>query len=376
MQTNPLPPNTALSLLRSLGMLLQQAGMYGLQHNVAALALRETFAQFESSLAVYGAIELNKTENVLLVNGIPIDTKDPIAHQIAQKISDNNLGGLVFRPEMTIEEFTTFAKLLSSSPVMLNQLGGMKNAIENAGLTTIATSETAYKQVPTDSHVTQIADTPIKPKTNHKSVIDLTEGFSEAETQSILNTATPTFSHKAQIASTRLKRSNNVEKMASMLRATAALIENEGMLPGELGQQQILASIDRILKMVETTSRETRAQISKLAGQVNADRQTIASIESAARKKGVGFNLTRKELLEHYSEINQEMVQPITVASAALDLLLSGAGDETTPAQKELLKLAQEGMQRANQLVEFTNRISGLPESYTPNENLIRDTYL
>jgi len=375
MNTQPLPPDITLSLLRSLGMLLQQAGMYGLHHNVAALALHEAFDQFESALAVYGTIELTKTERALLVNGKPVDTKDPLAHQVAGKISANNLGGLVFKPEMTLEAFTTFAKLFSSSATMLNQLGGMKNAIENAGLDTIATSDTAYKQVPTDSHVAPIAETPPQSAANRTSVIDLTEAFSKAETQSMLNRTPPAASSEAELASIKQKRSNNAEQIANMLRATAALIENEGVLPGELGQKQILASIERILKMVETASQETRTQIAKLAGQVNADRQTIASIESAARRKGIGFNLTRKELLEHYSEINQEMIQPITVASGALDLLLSGKSGNTTPSQKELLKLAQEGIERANQLVEFTKRISGLPESYTPNENLIRDSY-
>lgn len=375
MHTTPLPRNTTLSLLRSLGMLLQQAGMYGLQHNVAKLALREASNQFESALAVYGTIAFIKTETVLLVNGIPVDTKDPIAHLVAQKIGSNDLGGLIFKPEMTNEAFTTFAKLISSSQATLEKLGGMKKAIENAGLTTIATSDTAYKQVTDDSPVAQTAKTPAQSKSTRTGVIDLSEAFGEKETESMLNTPSPESSRETGIKKAREKRSKNIGRIITMLRATATLIENEGLLPGELGQQQILASIERILKMVETTSNETRAQIAKLAGQVNADRQTIANIESAARKNGIGFNLTRKELLEHYSEINQEMIQPITVASGALDLLLSEKGEDMPFSEKELLKLAQEGIQRANQLVEFTNRISGLPKSYTPNQELIRDSY-
>ena len=163
--------------------------------------------------------------------------------------------------------------------------------------------------------------------------------------------------------------------MAAMLRSTAALIENEGMLPGETGQQQILASLERILKMVEASSSATKIRISKLAGQVEADRQTIASIESAARRRGIGFNLTRKELLEHYAEINQEMLQPVTVSSGALDLLLSGKSGPMSESQKELIKLAFEGMGRVNQLIAYTNRISGLPASLQPDAEVIRDSY-
>lgn len=375
MNINHLPPKTSLSLLRSLGMLLQQASMYGLHHNVAALALREAFSLFESTLAVYGTIELNKTEHALLVNGHPVDINDPIIHQIAQKISTNNLGGLVFKPTMDSEEFATFAKIFSGSVTMLNQLGGMKHAIENAALKTITTTETAYRQISLDSHDTRITETSQKTQNRHTGVIDLSEALGEAEVETPFNATSNPSTHNSQIAKARQKRSSKVGQIATMLRATAAIIENEGMLPGELGQQQILASIERILKMVEASSSETRAQIAKLAGQVNADRQTIANIESAARKKGVGFNLTREELLEHYSEINQEMIQPITVSSGALELLLSGKGGSLTHSQKKLVKLALEGMQRANQLVEFTNRISGFPESHTPDHKLISDSY-
>lgn len=38
---NPIPDPAATALLHSIGLLLQQAGMYGMGHNVAQLALQE-----------------------------------------------------------------------------------------------------------------------------------------------------------------------------------------------------------------------------------------------------------------------------------------------------------------------------------------------
>ncbi len=375
MKATPLPPTTVITLLRSLGMLFQQAGMYGLNHNVSALAMREAFAQLESALAVYGAIELTKTEQAFLVNGQPVDTRDAVAHGVAQKIENNGLGGIVFKPGLDETEFAIFTKLITASAAHLAQTGGMKKAIDDAGLLTIASSETAYRQIsdppppPEPEPTERPRHTPETP-----GVLDLSDSLDLAAAEPTFQPV-PATAHEAEIQDRRQKREDNNAKIAAMLRSTATLIENENALPGEIGQQQVLASIERILKLVETSSRETRAHASKLAGQVEADRQTIASIESAARRKGIGFNLTRKELLAHYSEINQEMLQPITVSSGALDLLLSGNGGDLAPSQKELIKLAFESMQRVNQLVEFTNRISGLPNSYTPDDKLIRDSY-
>ncbi len=384
MKYNTIPPQTAISLLRSLGMLFQQASMYGMGHNVTALAIREAFAQLESALAMYSSIEMAEADEAFLINGTPVDSKDPAVHNFISRIGIHKLGGVVFAPETNDEEFMIFTKLISSSAISLAQLGGLKNALENAGLRYISSTTSEYKRVAESEPEETLPEEPPPPpdktptqprKPQSSAVLDLSGALSADDAPGKFPNTPSDSQHGAELDALNQKRRENTVKMASMLRATAALIENESMLPAELGQQQILASIERILKLVETSSRETRAQIAKLAGQVDADRQTIASIESAARRRGIGFNLTRKELLNHYSEINQEMLQPITVSSGALDLLLSGKGGEMTTSQKELIKLAFEGMQRVNQLIEFTNRISGLPDSFTPDKDLISNSY-
>lgn len=374
MKYNSIPSQTSTALLRSLGMLIQQAGMYGMSHNVTVLATREAFEQLESALALYGTIEMAVAEKAFLVNGMPIDSHDPSVHNFSNRIQMHKLGGIVFAPETTEEEFLIFTKILSSSPMALTQLGGMKKALENARLQYILSTTEAYKKV-SEAEPEALAP-PQKPEHQQGPIVlDLSDEFDDVAPHVAFATTHPESTHDDELEELKQKRLENATRMASMLRATAALIETGGMLPGEVGQQQILASIERLLKMVEVSSRETKTQIAKLAGQVNADRQTIASIESAARSRGIGFNITRKELLNHYAEINQEMLQPATVSSGVLDLLLSGKIGEMTASQKELIKLAFESMQRVNQLIEFTNRISGLPDSYTPDKELVQSTY-
>lgn len=379
MKYTPIPEPTSISLLRSFGLLLQQAGMYGMKHNVTALALRESFSLLESSLAVYGPVEIGVSENTLLVNALPVLSSDSAVRNFLSRIESHKLGGLLFSPEIDIEEFSILIRLLSSSSMSLAQHGGLKGAIDGAGLRFVKLVNTEYKKVPEDNE----APPPPPPPPPENKTFSLGANTGVLDISAGLATAGRTFSDgnaeedsaASELADTRRRRRENASKMADMLRATAALIENEGALPAELGQKQILASIERILKTLEVSSHETKNQISKLAGQVEADSLTIASIESAAKRRGIGFHLTRQELLEHYAEINQEMLQPTTVSSGALDLLLSGKCGEMSPSQKEIVKLAFEGMGRVNQLIQYMSRISGLPESLTPDKAVISDTY-
>ena len=389
MKYTPVPDHTAIALVRSFGLLVQQAGMYGLSHNVTQLALREAFLHLESAIAMYGPIEIAISENTLFVNGAPIKSSDTSLKNFINRIEMHKIGGVLFSPQVDNEEFMIFTKILSTSAMTLASRGGIKGAIEGAGLHAITLVNSEYRKVvEEEAEKEKLSPLPLPsaplPLSGEKAsahdrssgpaVLDLSDiaaaespfGFSSPETGA---------NSVSELDDNRKRRQENISKMADMLRSTAALIENEGMLPGETGQQQILASLERILKMVEASSRATKIRISKLAGQVEADRQTIASIESAARRRGIGFNLTRKELLEHYAEINQEMLQPVTVSSGALDLLLSGKGGPMSDSQKELIKLAFEGMGRVNQLIEYMNRISGLPETLTPDSGLIRDSY-
>ena len=78
---------------------------------------------------------------------------------------------------------------------------------------------------------------------------------------------------------------------------------------------------------------------------------------------------------DRYAEINQEMLQPMTAAIGSLEMLQSDKGDKTTAAQSELIRLAHESMQRVNQLLKYMNKISGLPETLTPDADVIKGTY-
>jgi hypothetical protein len=253
----------------------------------------------------------------------------------------------------------------------------LRQALEDIGLHSIQIIATEYRKVP-EGEPEMISASPENKVFSLDGapggVHDLSAELKGSSPFAAPFAASHDAGSEAQEALKRRRR-ENTQKMASLLRDTAALLESSGTLPPEIQHKQILTAIERILKLLESTSAETRKHINHLAGKVEADRQTIASIESAARRRGIGFNLTRKELLGQYAEINQEFLQPVTVSAGALDLLLSGRCGKLSASQQELVRLAFEGMERVNQLIAYTNRISGLPESLHPNADVIRDSY-
>jgi hypothetical protein len=63
--------------------------------------------------------------------------------------------------------------------------------------------------------------------------------------------------------------------------------------------------VNRIRDVLAELVKDSERGISVLANQVDADRQTIASIESVARRRGIGIQLSRAELIQRYAKLNQ-----------------------------------------------------------------------
>ena len=163
------------------------------------------------------------------------------------------------------------------------------------------------------------------------------------------------------------ERTRRSAELAGLLRETAALLER--------GSDLSEHKLNRIRAFLSEMASGSEREITSLASQVDDDRQTIASIESAAKRRGIGLKLTRAELIGRYAELNQEVLQPLTVSTGVIDMLRSGCVGQLSPQQQDLLKLASESVERVNQLVSYMNRISGLPNSYTPDAVVIGESY-
>ena len=374
-----IPEKDAILLIRALGLLVNQAGIYGPTHNVTRSAARSVFAELEQAVKVYGPIEIALKDNRVLING-SIDGLDAAAGKnLKDRMTLHKVGGIVFLAPLDPADFTTCITLFGKPPATLAEEGGFEEALKRANVRSVKVVTVAYQRVgaqpppePVPEQIPAETKTPParrpEPASSGIGVLDLSSAFGVQSDE--LEKSAP--ANKNVSAELRKERS---QALAALLRDTAALLEQGGALSEEEEHARVMGALTRIRETLGNWASESEHQIAVLADQVDEDRQTVASIESAARRRGIGIKLTRVELVERYAELNQEIVQPLTVSTGVIDMLSSGNGGPLTGTQRDMLKLAAESVERVNQLVAYMRRIAGLPDSFTPDAKIIKESY-
>lgn len=380
----------AVLIVRAMGLLVSQAGIYGAQHNVTQTAARSVFVELEAALKKYGPVEFSVGENRLLINGEELAGDAAAGKNLLDRMNLYHVGGFLLSPPLDLREYLFFVGLFGTPPQTLMAEGGFEAALKKSGYRSVQVVNVSYKRVkgdapPAPEHeagksrflsaeasAPRAIDAQARAAPRKEAVLDLSAVLSGAAP---LNAAgadagdAPQPQEKESLsASTRRQRA---QALAAMLRDAASVLER--------GAAEDAEAVTRVLGQIRSVLADMAAGsqrgISALASEVEEDSKTIASIESAAKRRGIGLKLTRRELLRRYAELNQEIVQPLTVSSGVIDLLHSGQAGVMSESQRELLKMASESMDRVNQLVTYLNRVSGLPESLTPDVGLIADTY-
>jgi hypothetical protein len=376
-----IPDKEAVLLVRALGILFNQAGVYGPSHKVTQSAADTVFAEVQQTLAKHGPVEISLRDNDILVNGLPGGIDATTSRNLRDKLRLYRLDGLLFLPPLLQEDFLFCVKLFGTPPVNLSRQGGAEEVLRKADLKSVRAVSIEYQRVsgtvtsnsdsslPTESDTETAAPTattggPIT--TGGVGVLDLSSALSSIDEEQ-----KPAQDAEAA-ASARKKRA---ETMAALLREAADLLEQNAREPNAEGHQRMMRTLRRVREVLDGATADSKRNIADLADQVDEDSKTIASIESAARRRGIGLKLTRGELIERYAELNQEIVQPLTVSSGVIDMLNVGKGGPLTDAQRDMLRLAAESVDRVNQLVAYMHRIAGLPTSYTPDNGVISDSY-
>ena len=379
-----IPQKDAVLLVRALGLLVSQAGVYGPSHKVTQSAARSVYAELEKAVKDYGQVEIALNGKEILVNGSSEGIGEMAGKNLSDRMTLHKINGIVFLSPSDMEEFLRWVTLLGTLPAALAAEGGFEGALKKAGLRSVRVVTVAFQRVagePSTEPLPDWAQQPSSPKLAVEAapaevprrkaaagglgVLDLSAALESEEE--------PAERQGQQPAASEQKR--RAASLASLLREAASLLEHDDGRVVSTQHQAVIVALEQIRTVLATMTADSENHITTLANQVDDDRQTIASIESAARRRGIGLKLTRGELVQRYAELNQEIVQPLTVSTGVLGMLRSECAGTLTTSQRDLLKMAEESVERVNQLVAYMNRISGLPDTYTPDAGIISDTY-
>jgi hypothetical protein len=379
-----LPEKEAVLLVRALGLLVGQAGVYGSQHNVTQSSARCVFEELQQSLKACSPIEISTRDGQLLLNGSNEGISASAGKNLFDRMTLYKVGGLLFTAPLELREFLVCVSLFGTPPSTLAAEGGFEAVLKRAGLLSIRVVSVAYQRVEGKLPPATIPGKPQAPVFNavpavpraaepersaRPAMLDLSAAFAGAAPLGA--DPEPELPESPAESPAAASRRQRAALLAALMRKAAEALEQGA----DASDQEISGALDQIRETLTDMDAGSRRSITTLATQVDEDSKTIASIESAARRRGIGLKLTRGELVQRYAELNQEIVQPLTVSSGVIDLLHSGQAGILTESQHELLQLAAESVERVNQLVSYMNRISGLPESFTPDSNVIADSY-
>lgn len=377
-----IPDKDAVLLVRALGLLFNQAGVYGAAHKVTQSAACSVFAEMQQAVANYGPIEISVRESSVLVNGLAEGIDNTTGRNLREKLQLYRLGGLQFLAPLQQDDFVFCVKLFGTPPANLLQQGGAEEILRKADLKSVRAVSVSYQRLEgmaTEEQMLAI-EMPVEPvaRPTGSGVPRATGGVGVLDLSSALDDTVADHgpeSAQGESASSAATRKKRAAEMAALLRDAAALLEQDAAAEDGAGHQRMMNTLRKVRDVLDQATAKSEQSIEHLAGQVDEDSKTIASIESAARRRGIGLKLTRGELVERYAELNQEIVQPLTVSTGVIDMLHAGKGGPLTEAQRDMLSLAAESVDRVNQLVSYMQRIAGLPADYTPDAGVISDTY-
>ena len=142
------------------------------------------------------------------------------------------------------------------------------------------------------------------------------------------------------------------------------------------GEADISNTVSEVRHQVDGMVEDTRRRIGSLVSEAMAgDDETGAGGVAGKSKDATGAGMTKRRMLRILAEIVQELFQPLSVVNCSIDMITSKALGEVADAQADMLKLARESAGKIQILVDELNRISGVPDSRTPDAEMIRGFY-
>ncbi|MFU8779699.1 MAG: hypothetical protein ACNA71_01580 [Kiritimatiellia bacterium] len=154
----------AESLIRSLGMIITNSHVYGLQHGVTRNAIDACF-QHVGMIFRAGDAAVSMSEDDLTVNGVAIEQKNPLIKSFVAHLEKQDITNFTLRSGMTREQFEAFKEILLAPAGDLQQLGGFAGAIAAIGLSDVVTTKkVTYVEVAEDEVVVD-KDAVVEPNT-------------------------------------------------------------------------------------------------------------------------------------------------------------------------------------------------------------------
>jgi len=137
----------AEEVVRSFGVALNNAYLYGISHAVTSQTLGVTHETLLRAQATCGAINITVAEDGLVLNGAAVNQRSPLLRVLANHMRERDIGGFTIVPGLTRARFDALIELLSGRPESIKQGGGFAALLTERGLEGVQTSQLVYRKI-------------------------------------------------------------------------------------------------------------------------------------------------------------------------------------------------------------------------------------
>ncbi len=124
-------------------------------------------------------------------------------------------------------------------------------------------------------------------------------------------------------------------------------------------------------ELVENILAEMNHTLRQTATRAEAQMATRKRIVMIPAGRPDNADLSRRQLLVLMAELGQELRQPLTVITGAIEMLLRDYFGTITPAQRPIVEMAADSSRDLDALIGRMIRIAGMPASLNPDEKIL-----
>lgn len=348
--------DTGIDLCKVLGLAINNISVYGIAHSVTATSVSSAYDRLVELLDTYGKVSFVFGDSGLLINDTLIRTERSTGQLFVSQLTKLGVNDFTFKSPLDRREFNSFFTILAAAPASEVVADGFEAAVAKGGFKSIQVTNVIYARIDKNADLKKMNfDGP------GQGAIDRTNKSSGGAN---------TFD---------LDMDLGFEDLGFEIPQTDSGYAQTGLNGGSNDNAQSVTvnnkSVNEMHQNLIDTIQETKQQATTLVGKVDSDRKTIAKVEQDAKAHGIGLNLTREELLENLAEINQELSQSLTVVTSVTELLSAENMGSMNQAQRDILKVAVDGIERINKLVVYLGNLSGVPSGFIPDQNIINEAY-
>ena len=141
------------AFVRTLGRALMDSTLYGLHHGVTIAAMERCFAALSAALTASPRIDIGVGKDSMVVNGQPLNVKNPLVSACAQRIAARRITGFAVKQGMNADELVKLISFLSELRRGDEPEREGDRTLTELGLAHVATTRVVVTQVTGDEEI-------------------------------------------------------------------------------------------------------------------------------------------------------------------------------------------------------------------------------